>query len=289
MILTAAAVAAVAVSAKAQLYAQTGESVTISSLTDASAQGGVTYQWYRNGVLIPECTGASCVVPANLATGADVKFYRRAIALGCAIGNSSNTGAVTITFCNVVVNGVCWGDVNVDGWRTLANQADATTTYFQFNRTKAWAADGDVANWPTTSPASGSWHVDSSPCPNGWRLPTRDEYNALINTSNPAGGVWAAAGSRGNLMIAGRLYGSRAANCTLPNDMQGCVFFPASGFRANTIGALNSRGSLGYSWSSTEAGSSNGYYLRMSNTVSSTASFAKLYGIPVRCVRGGEE
>jgi len=290
ILLTAVAAAAIAVSAKAQTYAQAGESITISSLTDASSSGGVTYEWYCNGQLIGSCTEASCAIPVNMATGADVKFQRRAIAQGCAVGNTANANTVTITFCNVVVNGVCWADVHVDSWRTFASQADANTSFYQFNRTKAWDASNPangvaIAGWPTPISENGDWHVDSSPCPAGWRLPTMAEYAALDGNSNPGGGVWAASGTRGNTM-AGRFYGKKAAECSLPSNMVGCVFFPASGYRNNTAGALSDRGSYGYGWSSTQVSSTNGYYLLFNSSASYPAtSYSRAVGFPVRCVR----
>ena len=290
MILTVAAAAAVAVSAKGQtFYAQAGEIVAISSLVDANAQGGVTYEWYRNGVRIPGCNEATCAIPASMATGTDVKFYRRAIALGCAIGNTSNTNAITITFCNVVQDGVCWGDVNVDEWRTFASKPDVHTTFFQFNRTKAWPADGNVTDWVTTPPESGSWHVDSSPCPDGWRLPTRNEAAALINNSNPVGGTWTGANGRGS-SLSGRFFGIRSAECSLPDDMVGCAFFASSGNRNESTAVLGSRGAIGYFWTSTENGTTNAWCLYATNGTNTTTSlYSKERGLTVRCVRGGEE
>ena len=288
ILLTAAGLLAAGNSAKAQaLYAQVGDPIAISSLTDASAQGGVTYEWYREGVLIPSCNEASCLIPTNLATGTNVKFQRRAIALGCAIGNSSNANTVTITFCNVVLDGVCWSNVNVDAWRTFAEQADVNTAFYQFNRTKAWDVDGaSVTGWVTTSPAEGDWHVDSSPCPAGWRLPTKDEYIALDANSNPTGGVWVAASSNRGNAVAGRFYGKRAGSCSLPDDMTGCVFFPASGGRNYSVGTLTTRDASGYCWSSTQVSSTNGYYLYFISTSSyPTYNNSKLLGLPIRCVR----
>ena len=291
MILTVAAVAAVAVSAKAQnLYAQAGDPVAISSLTDANAQGGVTYEWYRNGVRIPGCNEASCIIPADLATGTNVKFQRRAIALGCAIGNSSNTNAVTITFCNVVQGGVCWGDVNVSSWRTNASQADANAVFFQFNRTKEWPATGSVSGWTSTAINDVVWGVDSLPCPSGWRLPTNTECSELSNNSIPIGGTWAAANSNRGNSIAGRFYGKNSATCSL-NNMQGCVFFPALGMRSSSTGALTDT-DRGFYWSATQYSNTNtatAYILRFFNTESSVLGYGKANGFTVRCVRGNEQ
>jgi len=287
ILLTAVAVAAIAVSAKAQIvYAQAGESITISSLADASAQGGVTYEWFCNGTRIISCTEAFCAIPVNMATGTNVKFQRRATALGCAVGNSANANTVTITFCNVVVNGVCWADVNVDGWHTFAQQADMSTTFFQFNRTKAWPANGAVSGpWPTVN-ENAEWHADSSPCPAGWRLPTREEYAALDGNSNPGGGVWVATtAGRGNV-VNGLFYGKRAAECTLPDNMQGCLFFPSPGFRNNTDGGITGSPTYGAYWSSMQGGNTEAYSLYFNNTVTyPTYSRSKTSAFFVRCVR----
>jgi len=289
ILLTVAAVAVVAVGAQAQIvYAQAGESITISSLTDASAQGGVTYEWYCNGTRINNCTEASCSIPVNMATGENVKFQRRATAQGCAVGNSANANTLTITFCNVVINGVCWADVHVDEWRTFASQADMHTTFYQFNRTKAWPAEGlsSVPSWPIVD-EDAEWHADSSPCPAGWRLPTQDEYTALDGNSNPGGGVWAAAATagKGNL-VNGRFYGKRAGECTYPNDMVGCLFFPAPGFRNNTSGGITGRPTYGTGWSSKQATNTNSFALYF-NDVSSTPAYSrsKTSAFTVRCVR----
>ena len=283
IILAVATVAVATMSAKAQtLYAQAGEIVAISSLTDATSQGGVTYQWYRNDVLIPGCTEATCAVPASLATGTNVQFYRRAIALGCAIGNTSNTNTVTITFCNVVQNGVCWGDTPVSGWRTVAAKPDVYSVFFQFNRTKVWN-DSHVPSWSTIN-ENAYWHVDSSPCPNGWRLPTREEYRDLHNNNKPAGGVWAAENSRGN-SVAGRFYGSRSIVCSLPDDMVGCVFLSASGGRTDWSYDLGVRG---YYWSSTQYNNTDASVCEFSSTYAyadNSSTNNKSSGYSIRCVR----
>jgi len=289
ILLTVATVAVAAVGAQAQIvYAQAGESITISSLTDASAQGGVTYEWFCNGTRIVNCTEASCAIPVNMATGTDVRFQRRATALGCAVGNSANANTMTITFCNLVENGVCWADANLSGWRTFATQADEYTPFFQYNRTKEWPAEGtNVSGWNSTISENEEWHADSSPCPEGWRLPTRDEYVALDGNSNPGGGVWAATSANRGNTVNGRFYGKRAGECTYPNDMVGCLFIPASGYRTNTTGALSSKDVLGFGWSSTQSNNNaSAYMLRIRNVDSNPLyTNAKALGLPVRCVR----
>jgi len=284
LLLTAAAIVATAVGAAhaQQIYAQVGESITISSQTDASAQGSVSYEWYRNSILIPGSTSATYTIPASLANGENVTFRRRAIAQGCAVGNSGYSNTVTITFCNLVIGGVCWADVNVNEFRTFAARPDMYTLFYQFNRTKAWSNTSAVSGWPTSISENTDWHTDSSPCPVGWRLPTMENSNDLRNNCNPTDGVWAAANSRGN-SVSGRFFGDRAISCSLPDDMTGCIFLPSSGHRYNDL--AYSPSNLGYYWTSSQYSASNGYLLYFYAEGSFPANNTKAEGMAVRCVR----
>ena len=294
VILTAVAAAAIAVGAQAQTvyYAQAGDPLAISNLTEAGTSGGgdVTYQWYRNDMEIAGATQKNYIVPADLANGTNVRFRRRAVALDCAIGNVAYAD-ITVTFCNVAINGVCWADVHVDTFRTFAAQADMYTKFYQFNRTKPWpAAGGITGTWTTVSEdIPNGWHADSSPCPKGWRLPTRDEYAMLLDNSTPANGVWADVSYGKGNSVNGRFFGIRAASCTLlPYDMRGCVFFPASGCRQPWDGGHDEQIYRGFSWSNTQNnGSFGGHFMDFAGTYASIGSDTKSYGFPVRCVRGG--
>jgi len=114
-------------------------------------------------------------------------------------------------------------------------------------------------------------------------LPTREEYAALDGNSNPGGGVWTTTSAgRGNL-VNGRFFGKRASACTYPSDMVGCVFIPASGYRQYTTGALTSKGSSSYTWTSMQINSTTGY--GFSATSSTIISYNKAIGFNVRCVR----
>jgi len=68
-------------------------------------------------------------------------------------------------------------------------------------------------------------------CPPGWRLPTQAEFEALVRT----GSTWVFANSgRGN-QTAGRFFGPNHANCSLPDNMAGCIFLPASGANCSLL------------------------------------------------------
>ena len=119
-----------------------------------------------------------------------------------------------------------------------------------------------------------------NPCPSGWRLPTQAEYQALHNTST----TWAVAHSvRGNA-VAGRFYGPNSGYCSLPDNMSGCIFLPACGYRNTTSGVLNSRGTDGFYWSSMYGDEIRGFLLSI-NTSNPNGSANKANGCLIRCVQ----
>ncbi len=92
-----------------------------------------------------------------------------------------------------------------------------------------------------------SWKSAQSACPSGWRLPTRAEFQAMIN----AGSTWRTANSGYGNTENGKFFGSNSAACTIANG--NCVFLPA---RPN--------GSNGSYWSSDSS-----YALRITYDISS--------------------
>ena len=175
--------------------------------------------------------------------------------------------------------GVTWATCNVDDFQTFAAKPDMYTKFYQWNRSTAWSAtDQTVSGWDSTRDTS-TWTVN--PCPAGWRLPTKSEFEALHN----AGSSWAEANTRGNA-VAGRFYGANHATATMSN-LAGCVFFPANGFRNNNTGGLSmSHGSYGSYWSSTQESRTGGFSLNFDSNNSRPSNYDyKNYGLSLRCVK----
>ena len=291
ILLTAAGLLAAGNSARAQaqgvIQAPAGQAFTIISNVPASAVTEVTYQWYRDNSPILDATQASYTVPAAAAYGDNVQFYRMATAQECAGVAEKKSNIVTITFtgyiipsgCNLIVAGVCWADCHIDNPQTFAAQADMCTNYYQWNSLAAYSADDPLTTeWNSTRDESAMWTVN--PCPDGWRLPTQEEYQQLHNL----GSTWENANARSNA-IAGRFYGYNHATCRLPSTMKGCVFFPASG-RRDVTGIITGRNSDGYGMSSTQMNNGNVYLLSINSGNSNpTTSFSKLNAFPIRCVK----
>ena len=193
-------------------------------------------------------------------------------------GNKTATCAVKVVpNGSLVLGDIAWAAANVDSYQQFASRPDMYTKFYQWNRTTAWAATGSVSGWNSSYDNSPTW---TNPCPNGWRLPTHTEFIELHN----AGSTWAAANARGNA-VNGRFYGTNHASCTLPNNMNNCIFLSAGGGR-NTNGSLSNQTSHGYYWSSTQTAASSGYGLYFLNN-SSNPSYdnAKASALNIRCVQ----
>ncbi|MDR1591664.1 MAG: fibrobacter succinogenes major paralogous domain-containing protein [Prevotellaceae bacterium] len=151
------------------------------------------------------------------------------------------------------------------GSKTVAlTQADDQANSGGITSPTAWAdLSVDLTN--------NNWQSSNNPCPPGWRVPTREEWEAVINISyNPTitkVGPWLTTGDdsyRSGMQVGDAL------------------FLPAAGHRGNSGGALSYRGSRGYYWSSTAA--SDGYNLRFLSDSQSVYAINRSYGFPVRCI-----
>ena len=272
-------------------------SVTSVSLSQTTAELAVGSTLTLTPTVLPESASNKKVTwtSSNDAVATVANGLVTAVAAGTADitvttqdGNKTDTCAVTVATPvpagPTEIGGVTWAAVNVDDYQTFAARPDMYTKFYQWNRGTAWAATGEVTEWNSTADNSATWTVN--PCPDGWRLPTRTEIEALNN----AGSTWVAAGARGNA-VAGQFYGANHASCSLPNSMSNCVFLPACGVRLPGNGAMMAtQGTQGNYWSATQNASTNAYGMRFNNTTSGSASSVdgnnnKSNGFSLRCVQ----
>ena len=232
--------------AQQPVYAQQCKPYTLTG-TAAEGSGNITYQWYRNGQPIANANGKDYTMPPKQAYGEDVEFKRGVMSDGCP-GKVDFSDAIRITFSGGLrVDTLCWAHTNVDAPNTFAPKPDMFTKFYQWNIPTAWSAtDVTVVGWNPVPDESETWTFN--PCPDGWRLPTQHEYQLLNNQ----GTVWADAYTRGNA-VAGRFCGPKYATCSLPNNMEKCIFLPAVGSRNKDTGTAYSLNIDGYYWTSTQS------------------------------------
>jgi len=170
----------------------------------------------------------------------------------------------------VLINGVVWATCNVDAPGTFAAKPEDPGMFYQWNRKKAWAATGDVTGWDGAMPEGDSWEKANDPSPAGWRIPTRVEIDALLDTKKVSN-EWTTENG---------VNGGRFTDKTSGNSL----FLPAAGCRNNRGGALNLAGTDGYYWRSTQKDSYNADYLGFGSDGAYRDDGDRSYGVSVRCV-----
>tara|TARA_B110000208_G_scaffold76356_1_gene98027 strand:- start:2622 stop:3230 length:609 start_codon:yes stop_codon:yes gene_type:complete len=199
---------------------------------------------------------------------------------------SHNLGADTSLDPDIPVAGlqgayIQWGKRGPTDFVGAANDGSSG---FAAAPTDSAANDAAISGWSSTSATDDSWNVDENtpvkvtdndPCPDGFRVPTRNEWLA-VNTNN-ANSLTGAAWSAGPTEFGTALQYGPDANGKL-------LTLPAAGSRSNTNGALLSRGNNGRYWSSTENGSTAYYFSFYSSTVYPASIINRAYGFSVRCI-----
>ncbi len=121
--------------------------------------------------------------------------------------------------------------------------------FYKWNTTTAWATTGNVnsTDWSVVIATGSEWTKDNDPCPNGFRVPKKEEFDALIAACTATySGAWSE---------------SDYGYLTLTDNTSGAKLqFPAVGCRSNTDGALYDVGTGGRYWTS-ESDASNAFHM----------------------------
>lgn len=137
---------------------------------------------------------------------------------------------------------------------------------------------GSIQNWataPSNTAPTNAWADGSKsaqdPCPQGFRVPTKTQLEALLNSSLNSYtfvGSWNPSSTN---YSAGVLIGP-------------ALFLPMAGYRDLNDGRLNFRGSSVFLWSSTSTPSSGSWFVELQRNNSNSGTATGTYGHSVRCI-----
>jgi uncharacterized protein (TIGR02145 family) len=88
----------------------------------------------------------------------------------------------------VIINGVKWATRNVDKPGTFTTKPEDAGMFYQWNRKIGWSATNPIINsnggttWDRSIPTGTTWKKANDPSPAGWRVPTLDEIESLLDT-----------------------------------------------------------------------------------------------------------
>ena len=174
----------------------------------------------------------------------------------------------------ILIDGIKWATRNVDAPGTFAAKPEDLGMFYQWNRKVGWSSTDPMINsnggntWSNLFPdATYTWEAANDPCPQGWRVPTHEEQQSLVNSGYSE---WTTSNG-----INGRFF------CNGNNK----VFFPASGRRNGSTGALSGVGTYGSYWSSTRADVAGAYNIAFTSEAAGTNDPGTTTGYSVRCVK----
>ncbi|MDR1591885.1 MAG: fibrobacter succinogenes major paralogous domain-containing protein, partial [Prevotellaceae bacterium] len=149
------------------------------------------------------------------------------------------------------------------------------------------AYDSGITDWTNITPPPGTtginWLSTDNPCPPGWRVPTIEEWQSVIDNNDEYrtdnGTSWT---------VANATQSWSASNTDFDNGIKfgDALVLPAAGYRSHSNGSLSNRGQNGDYWSST-ANTSKGrrlYILGNDHGADANDGGYRSYGFSVRCV-----
>lgn len=176
----------------------------------------------------------------------------------------------------VLINGVKWATCNVDAPGTFAAAPESVGMFYQWNRKVAWSVTYPLQNsnggttWDDSTPSGTEWTKANDPSPAGYRVPTFEEIESLLNTTYVTN-EWTTQNG---------VFGRKFTDKSNGNS----IFLPAVGCRSSSDGTLCLAGSFGGYWSSTQLDTDLAYALYFNSGGADWSSSLRRIGHSVRPV-----
>ena len=157
-------------------------------------------------------------------------------------GNPENPEIPDVPQSGVEINGVRWASRNVAAPAAFAAGPTEAGMFFQWGSATGWSAEDPLVSsdggttWNTDPAAGGEWMAANDPCPEGWRMPTAQDFKKLCNEVSVTS-EWVAESAE---TPAGRTFTDLATGNS--------IFLPAAGYRHYTAGERYYAGRFGYYW-----------------------------------------
>jgi len=238
------------------LYYLVGEAPVISqtlvaTITPTNATDTIiTWTSSNEAIVIVDNTGTLSINTTTIGTAT----------ITAQIGNKTATCIITISDLqisgSVTINNVNWSTCNVDAPKTFTDRPTAYGMFYQWNSNVGWPSTGTIGSITATdgsttwnddwtggysSPSSSdTWTTANDPSPEGYRLPTYEEIEKLVDPENVIT-QWTTFNG-----VNGRKFTDKFSGNS--------IFIPASGCRLagpEDPGMLNGASSDGHFWCST--------------------------------------
>jgi len=240
-----------------------GQSETLIAIVTPALATNPTVTWTSNNPAIATVN----------ADGRVTAIAEGTVTITAGAGNRTTECVVTVVNIlndeGVEIDGIVWATRNVDAPGTFAVLPESFGMFYQWNRGIGWSSSHPIIGshgnnvWNNSTPAGTEWEAANDPCPQGWRVPTEEELQSLVDSDN----TWTTING-----VTGRWFG------IAPN----AIFLPAVGWRGNNGVHLNV-GASGTYWSSTPRGA-GAQLLSFGNSTATVGNDVRLNAFSVRCV-----